>query len=54
MFEPGNRFLTQIKNGKQSKVQHLVLSNDSKTMSITTKGTEARGKPFESVSVFDK
>jgi hypothetical protein len=54
MLEPGNRFLTQLKNGKQTQVQHLVLSKDGKTMSITTRGTDAKGKPFESVSVFDK
>ena len=54
MLEPGNRFLTQLKNGKQTQVQHLVLSKDGKTMSITTKGTDAKGKPFESVSVFHK
>lgn len=54
MFEPGNRFLTTLKNGKQIEVQHLVLSKDGKTMSITAKGTDAKGKPFESVAVFDK
>jgi hypothetical protein len=53
-FGPGNRFLTQIKNGKQTQVQHLVLSKDGRTMSITIKSTDAKGRPFESVSVFDK
>jgi hypothetical protein len=54
VIEPGNRFLTTLKNGKQIEVQHLVLSKDGKTMSITAKGTDAKGKPFESVEVFDK
>jgi hypothetical protein len=54
MLEPGNRFLTQLKNGKQTQVQHLAISRDGKTMSITTRGTDAKGKPFESISVFDK
>lgn len=53
-LEPGNRFLTTLKNGKQIEVQHLVLSKDGKTMTITAKGTDAKGKPFESVAVSDK
>jgi hypothetical protein len=54
MFEPGNRFLTTLKNGRQIEVQHLVIGKDGKTMSITAKGTDAKGKPFESVLVYDK
>jgi hypothetical protein len=54
MIEPGNRFLTTLKNGRQIQVQHLVISRDGKTMSITDKGADAKGKPYESVSVYGK
>ncbi len=54
MIDPGNRFLTTLKNGKQIEVQHLVVGKDGKTMSITAKGTDAKGKSFENVSVYDK
>jgi hypothetical protein len=54
MFEPGNRFLTTLKNGRQIEVQHMVIGKDGKTMSITAKGTDAKGKPWESVAVYDK
>jgi hypothetical protein len=54
MLEPGNRFLTTLKNGRQTEVQHLIISKDGKTMSITARGTDAKGKPFENVSVYDK
>ena len=54
VIEPGNRYLTTLKDGKQIEVQHLVISKDGKTMSITDKGTDAKGKPYESVSVYDK
>jgi len=54
MFEPGNRFLTSLKSGKQIEVRHLVISKDGKTMSITYKGTDAKGKPIEEIGVYDK
>jgi len=31
-----------------------VLSKDGKVLTITTKGTDASGKPFNSVAVYDK
>jgi len=54
VIEPGDRFLTTLKNGKQIEVQHLVISKDGKTIRITDKGTDAKGKPYESVSVYNK
>jgi hypothetical protein len=54
MFETGNRFLTTLKNSKQIEVQHLVIGKDGKTMNITAKGADAKGRPFENVSVYEK
>lgn len=54
MVEPGNRFLTSLKDGKQTEVRHLVISKDGKKMSITRRSTDAKGTPFESVLVYDK
>jgi hypothetical protein len=54
MVEPGNRFLTSLKDGQQTEVRHLVISKDGKKMSITLKSTDAKGTPLESVLVYDK
>ncbi len=54
VLEPGDRFLTSLKDGKQVEVQHLVISKDGKSMKITDRGTDAKGRPYESVSVYKK
>ena len=54
VIEPGNRYASHLKNGKQIEVLHLVLGKDGKTMSITDKGTDAKGKPYESIALFDR
>jgi hypothetical protein len=40
--------------GKYKATARTVISADGKTMTTTTKGTGADGKPFSSVTVFDK
>jgi len=54
VIEPGNRYLTILKDGKQIGVSHLVISRDGKSLTITDKGTDAKGKPYESVSVYNR
>jgi hypothetical protein len=34
--------------------EHDVVSKDGKTMQMSTKGTDAQGKPYETVEVFDR
>jgi hypothetical protein len=34
--------------------EHDIVSKDGKTMQMTTKGTDAQGKPYETVEVFDR
>ena len=51
---PSELYETVLQNGKQVEVLHVVVSKDGKTLTVTDKGTDAKGKPFESISVFDK
>ena len=54
VLEPGNWYLTVMQEGKQVSLNHGVISKDGKTMTMTTKGTDAQGKPSESLGVFDR
>ena len=42
------------KGGKYHSTVRTVVSKDGKTMTSTSKGTDADGKPFTAVAVFDK
>ena len=42
------------KGGQYHSTVHTVISKDGKTMTSTSKGTGADGKPFTAVAVFDK
>jgi hypothetical protein len=54
VLDPGNRYTTSIRDGKQIQVGHSVISKDGKTMTVTYKGIDPQGKPFEQVVVLDK
>ena len=45
---------TDKKDGKAVMTLKRVVSQDGKTMTVTTKGTNAEGKPVNNVVVFDK
>jgi hypothetical protein len=45
---------TDKKEGKVVQTLRRVVSSDGKTMTVTGKGTNAEGKPFSNVVVFDK
>jgi hypothetical protein len=45
---------TDKKDGKLIQTLSRVVSQDGKTMTVTGKGTNAEGKPFNNVVVFDK
>jgi hypothetical protein len=51
---PSELYETVLQNGKQVEVLHVVVSKDGKTMNITVKGTDVKGKPFGELNVFDK
>jgi hypothetical protein len=54
IITPADFYVTTLQKGKQVQVQHVVVHQDGKSMSITTKGTDAKGKPFETVGLYDK
>lgn len=54
VIEPGNRYASHIKNGKQIELLHLTLGKDGRTMIITDKGTDAKGKRYASLMVLEK
>jgi hypothetical protein len=54
MIAPGEWYTTTMQDGKQAELLHSVISKDGKTMSVTIKATDAKGKPYEELEVFDK
>jgi hypothetical protein len=53
-IDDNNVCATYMLNGKQVFVGQSVVSKNGKTMRITTRGTDAQGKLFEQVAVFDR
>jgi len=45
---------TKKTGGKYHATSRTVISNDGKTMTITTKGTNAEGQPFTATAVYEK
>ena len=45
---------TQKRAGKVASSGTRVISKDGKVMTISTKGTDAQGRAFNNVEVFDK
>jgi hypothetical protein len=43
-----------MRNGKVIVTEHDVVSEDGKTISMTFQGTDAQGKAYETVEVFDR
>jgi hypothetical protein len=43
-----------LKDGKELRSRHIVISKDGKTMTSTVKGTNSAGSPVAGVDVFDK
>ena len=54
VINPSDQYLTMLQNGKQVGVTHIVISKDGKTTSATFKATDAKGKPYESLVVYEK
>jgi hypothetical protein len=52
--EPGNWYFTDLKNGKQVAVAHVVVSKDGKSALETNRSTDATGKTTEQLLVYDK
>jgi hypothetical protein len=46
--------ITSKKGGKVTATSTVVVSDDGKTRTTTTKGTDAKGKPLDAVSFYEK
>jgi hypothetical protein len=51
---PGDAYVTTLQNGKQTVVNHFVVSKDGKTLTVTVKGTDSKGKPAEALYLWDR
>ena len=54
LIEPGNWYRTALRDGKQVGFIHKTFSKDGKTMRQTHKGSDAQGRPYEDLRVYDK
>jgi hypothetical protein len=50
----GEWYATQMQDGKQSYTRHKIVSKDGKTLRQSFRSTDAQGKPFENILVFDR
>jgi hypothetical protein len=53
-LDPGDLCVTELQNGKQVVIHHVVVNKDGKTARQTDRGMDPQGKPFEQVVIFDK
>jgi hypothetical protein len=54
LIGPGDFFVTILQKGMQVQVQHVLVSKDGRSMQITTKGTDDKGKPFERLLAYER
>jgi hypothetical protein len=54
MVDDTTRDTTYTNNGKQLVAEHMVVSSDGNTMTVTVKGVDANGNPVDKVLVFEK
>lgn len=52
--DPHTAKIAVKQNGKATIAQTMVVSADGKTRTITTKGTDAKGQPVDTTSVYEK
>jgi hypothetical protein len=53
-INPGEWYATFLQNGKQVEMIHTVVGKDGKTMRLMIRGTDARGKSYEGMELFDR
>ncbi len=53
-MEPGKWYVTRLRDAKQRSVFQKIVSNDGKTLSVIVKGHDEQGKPYESLTAYDK
>ncbi len=53
-INPNTIYNVYLQNGKQVYVMHVSFSKDFKTFTMTAKGMNAQGKPFEILGFYEK
>jgi hypothetical protein len=51
---PGEMYNLYLRDGKQVGLMHVTFSKDFKTFTISAKGADAQGKPFELLGFYEK
>lgn len=51
---PGEFYVTQLQDGKQVQVEHIVVSKDGKTMRVNLHRIDAQGHASQAIEVWDK
>ncbi len=54
LIEPGNWYVTYMRDGIQVAIGQKTVSQDGKTMRCTLKGIDPQRKSFERIEVFDR
>jgi len=54
LIEPAEWVVTVLQDGRQVSVMHKITSKDGKTLRITGKGIDDKGKSFETLGWFDR
>jgi hypothetical protein len=52
--DPHTTRITVKQGGKESAIQTIIVSADGKTRTVSTKGTDAKGRPIDSTSLYEK
>jgi hypothetical protein len=50
----GEWYATQLQDGKQAYTRHKIISKDGKILRQSFRSTDAQGKPYENILVFDR
>jgi len=54
VIDPSTMYNIYLQDGKQVFLMHVVFSKDFKTFTISAKGTDTQGKPFEYLGLYEK
>jgi hypothetical protein len=54
LIGPGEWYVTTLQNGKQVSIRHKVVSRDGRTKQETITVTDAQGRRFEQIELFER
>jgi hypothetical protein len=53
-LDPNNYIFTRLKAGKLVSVGNVIMAQDGRTLTVTTTGADANGRPSNSIAVYEK